>query len=148
MILDDRDFLTRFEHLTLPLPDFDHAGHLRLAWLYLQTYPLDRAIDRTLSGISAYAASQGAATKFHHTLTEAVVRIMYQRHAASGETDFPAWLAANADLLGDFRGVLARYYSDRRLYSEAARREWMAPDIRPIESTSGGAVNVYYRKAG
>ena len=79
MTINDSDFLQQFEDHTLDPSHFDHLGHLRLAWLYLNRYELELAIDKVTNGISGYAASLGATDKFQHTLTEALVRNMADR---------------------------------------------------------------------
>ncbi len=79
MKLSDKEFIEAFEDQSLQPELFNHYGHLRLGWLYLKAYPLDIAIEKTVSGISAYASSLGATDKFQHTLTEAIIRIMAVR---------------------------------------------------------------------
>ncbi len=79
MHLSDQDFIHQFEQKTLPLKEFNHRSHLRLAWLYLHKYSLLPALKKITEGIEAFAVSLGANDKFHHTLTEAIVRIMHLR---------------------------------------------------------------------
>lgn len=80
MGLPDNEFLKQFEAKKLPPEEFTHTGHLRLAWLYINQYELDTAIDKITHGIDAHASSLGAPDKFHYTITEALVRIMQQWH--------------------------------------------------------------------
>ncbi len=77
--LNDATFIAQFENQTLSSAHFNHIGHLRLAWLYLERYPLEQAISLVCGGIKAYAESLGASTKFHFTITNAIVRIMAMR---------------------------------------------------------------------
>ena len=128
MPLSDAEFLAQFEQQTLPPAAFDHRGHLRLAWLYLSRNPLERAVDRVTAGIAAYAASLGAADKFHHTLTEAIVRIMSARRRRGHYPTLEAYLAANPDLVRDIRGVVLACYSPELLDSPRARRMFLPPD--------------------
>ena len=39
----DDAFLDAFENCSLPESEFDHRGHLRLGWLYLERYSLEEA---------------------------------------------------------------------------------------------------------
>jgi len=126
-------FIQQFEAHSLPPEEFDHRGHLYLAWLYLRRYSLDQAINKVTQGIADYAASLGAKDKFQHTLTEAVVRIMAVRMAHNPELTFAAFIEHNRDLLEDMIGVIAVHYSEERLVSVAARSTYLAPDREPIQ---------------
>ena len=115
--MDDHAFVSSLENCTLPPEQFNHAGHLRLAWHYLAQHPLDEAIARTCATIRAYATHLGAAEKYHATVTVALVRLL---HACG-----PAALA-------DAKAVLARHYSPALLASAAARAGFIAPDLAPL----------------
>lgn len=125
---DDQTFLNRFENCQLTASDFNHQGHLRVAWLYLMQFNLDEAISHTCQGIQRLATHLGAPEKFNHTVTEALVRIMAHRMKHKPTTRFTDFLAGNNDLLVNARGVLTRYYSEEVLMSREARRRWVEPD--------------------
>lgn len=130
---DDHAFLTRFERCQLDPAEFNHQSHLRIAWIYLNRYDLTAANTRICQGIQRFAGHVGATEKFHHTLTEALVRIVAHRLKQGSTSDFDDFLATNSDLLIDARGVLARYYSEAVLNSEQARHHWVEPDRIAIE---------------
>ena len=133
MEIDDATFLAQFRDQTLAAEHFDHRGHLRIAWLYLNRYPVREASDQVCAGIRSLAIMLGAREKFHHTISEALVRIMAGRMAGGERSDFTAFLTANADLLSDARGLLAHHYSDECLNSVAARCCWVEPDLAPLD---------------
>lgn len=133
MALSDKTFIEQFENKTLNPDLLNHYGHLRMAWLYLQSYPLQQAVDKVTSGISAYALSLGATDKFQHTLTEAIVRIMAIRMKQDDADTLESYLANNLDLVDDIRSVVGTYYSDALLNSERARSEFVSPDLAPFE---------------
>jgi hypothetical protein len=130
MSLSDTQFLRQFEDLSLPPEEFGHRGHLRLAWLYLSKYPLEEAITRIATGISRYANGLGATGKFHHTLTEAIVRIMASRLEGTSYNNLDDYLSCNPDLVNDVAKVVRHYYSDQCLNSAEARQGFIAPDLR------------------
>lgn len=132
--ISDQAFIEQFENQTLPPELFNHHGHLRLAWLYLQRYPLQQAIEKVTTGISAYASSLGAKDKFQHTLTEAIVRIMALRKAQSHADTLESYLADNYDLVDSIGSVVGTYYSQELLNSEQARSGFMSPDLAPFDS--------------
>lgn len=115
--MDDHAFVSSVENCTLPPEHFNHAGHLRLACLYLAQHPLDEAIARTGAAIRAYAAHLGAADKYHATVTVALVRLLHARGPAA---------------LADAKAVLALHYSPALLASAAARAAFVAPDLAPL----------------
>jgi hypothetical protein len=55
-------------------------------------------------------------------------------HGGAGITSL-SWehfLAANAELLSDVRGMIAKYYSPERLACAEAKRSFVTPDRRPL----------------
>lgn len=132
MQLTDQEFQCQFENLTLAESQFDHLGHLRIAFLYLQQNDLPQAIDRVCTGIKRYAANLGAAQKFQHTLTEATVRIMAQRIGLQGRQNFTQFINNNLDLVDNLASVLLDYYFEQTLFSDKARQHYIKPDKRVI----------------
>jgi hypothetical protein len=112
--MDDQEFLSSFESCTLPKEHFNHTGHVRLAWLYLERHAFDTAIVRTCDGIRAYATFLGAADKFHRTITVALMHLL-RAHGRDA-------------VLADARALLALHYSPERLADPAAREHFLPPD--------------------
>ncbi len=133
MHLDDSTYLARFDAAELGPEHFDHRGHLYMAWVHLARYDLEEANARVCTGVLRLATRFGVPGKFHHTISEALMRIVAQRLERGGRDDFDVFLAANPDLTENARGVLARHYSDERLNSPEARAGWLAPDREPIQ---------------
>lgn len=115
--MDDEHFLSGLEACTLPSEHFNHAGHLRLACLYLARHPLDEAIERTCATIRAYATHLGAANKYHATITIALVRLLHAHGPAA---------------LIDARALLALHYTEAMLASSAAQTAFVPPDLAPL----------------
>ncbi|OZG73066.1 hypothetical protein BTA51_11245 [Hahella sp. CCB-MM4] len=128
--LDDETFLAQFEGQTLDPACFDHLGHMRLAWLYLNRYDLETAVESTCRGIKLYAESLGATQKFHYTLTDAMVRIMAMRFGKSGFDSLEQFLDMNPDLVNDALGVIHQYFSEEWLAQDSARCSRVEPDLR------------------
>jgi hypothetical protein len=128
--MSDDEFLSAFLACTLPPAQFNHLGHVRIAWIHMQRYLLDDAICRTCAAIKAYAAHLGAVAKFHWTVTEALMRLLHQGGAADRRLDWTAFIARNDDLLVNACNHVARHYTERAL--EAGRASFVAPDLLPI----------------
>ena len=124
-------FLAAFLDCSLPAEQFDHRAHVRVAWLLLERYPLEEAVERICSGIQRYAAHLGATEKYHRTLSEAITRLM--AHGGAGSSmSWEHFLVANAELLSVVRGMVEKYYSPERLASIEAKRHFVPPDRQPL----------------
>ena len=140
---DNALFLKQFFDLSLPKSQFDHYGHLRLAWLVLREQPLPQACPTIANAIRRYASHLGAADKYHHTLTIAIIHLMAAR--ISDEESFDEYLQHHPELVNDMNNLLAQHYSAECLHSDTARRSFQLPDRQPLpvdmmsESASAGA---------
>lgn len=130
--MNDDTFLASFSACTLAPEEFNHLGHLRLAWIHLQRLPFDQAVDSTCRGIRAYAAYLGAPEKFHHTITVALMHLLRAGGAADRSLGWYQFVGANQDLIHAARACLARHYSAPCLASAAARQRFVAPDLAPF----------------
>ncbi|QEQ96937.1 hypothetical protein [Neptunomonas concharum] len=126
--MNDLTFINAIRNKTLPPEEFGHKGHLRLAWLYLEKYPLYSAIDSICDHIQAYATALGAHDKFHRTLTVAIMNIMAHRKPRSEYASFDEFLQSNSDLIDDMEALVAKHYSAERLSDPEARHIFLAPD--------------------
>lgn len=133
--LGDEAFIAQFEQQILPKEHFNHIGHLRLAYLYLQRFGLEQALDKISNGISAYADSLGVKDKFHVTITYAVVNLIYVRQAETPTDSWQLFIEVNDDMVKNCMGVLDAYFSVDVLMSEKARNQRMEPDKKPFYTT-------------
>jgi hypothetical protein len=127
----DQEFREAFESLKIPNELFHHREHIRLAWIYSREFPQEEALARIVKGIQAFAKHQGAAAKYHHTITVAWMRLVWHAaHHAPPAADFTTFAAAHADLFRVQR--LEDNYSLPRLKSDGARQHWLEPDLLPL----------------
>ncbi|MEO6260843.1 MAG: hypothetical protein ABIP63_10850 [Thermoanaerobaculia bacterium] len=52
---EERTFLQAFEDCSLPAAAFHHRDHVRVAWIYLQTFPLLEALNHFILGLRRFA---------------------------------------------------------------------------------------------
>jgi len=110
----DRVFIDAFERGAIPPSAFHHADHVRLALAYLMdSASAAEAADRMAAALRAFARGAGQEAKYHHTLTV-------------------AWVHIVARLLD--KELPLAHYSRERLFSDEARRRWVEPDLRPLDS--------------
>lgn len=122
---------------TLPDSDWTHGAHFAVAlWLVVKCPQIDP--ERELPGmIRRYNESVGRENSdvagYHETITQASLRAV--RAHVRDQPDGAALHAVHADLMA---GPLGRsdwpfaFWSRARLFSVAARREWIEPDISSL----------------
>lgn len=128
--MQDQEFLQQFENCTLPPEEMRHRGHIRLAWLYLLSLPLDQAVLKVTHGILRYATSLGAVHIYNETLTRLWVYLVYQAMDGS-VSSFEQFIEKNAFLLD--KNLPSHYYTPALLESESARKAWVEPDLKPLD---------------
>ncbi len=136
-MLNDDEFIKQFESLKLDSSYFNHYGHIRLGWLYLNRMDSSKAEQRLVTGINRYATSLGAAHKFHYTLTIALARIINQRLAKSqpenvglsSEISWQSFQENNHDLFNDALAVLYGYYTKEQLALPEAKVAFIEPRV-------------------
>jgi len=129
-LLSDKDFLKQFENKSLDHKNFDHVGHIRIAWLYLSVHPLNESIKRTCSGIKDYAESLGAKDKFHLTITTALVHVIFNRISETSNVGWDDFIKGNIDLVDDALSILYQHFSKDVLFSDEAKLQTITPDIK------------------
>lgn len=130
--MTDDEFLASFTACTLPPEQFSHAGHIRLAWINLQRHDFDQAVDGTCRGIRAYATHLGASTKFHTTITVALMHLLRAAGAGDRNVSWYQFVSANQDLMHNARSMLGRHYSSQCLDTKEARERFVVPDLQPL----------------
>ena len=121
--MTDDVFLHRFE--SGRLDSFTHRDHVRVAFAYARRGGVEHAVERARHGLRHLAAAHGEPDRYHETLTTAWARVV--AHHATGEADFDAFLTAHPRLLD--RDLLLAHYSRERLFSSAARKRFVEPDL-------------------
>jgi hypothetical protein len=128
---DDR-FRRAFEALQMPPGAFDHAAHVRLAYIYLCEDSIEGAAERMKKALLAFLAHLGvSASKYHETITRswvmAVDYFMKQSAACSSYEDF---VHLNPPLLDS--KIMLTHYSADVLFSPPARQRFVEPNIQSI----------------
>jgi hypothetical protein len=127
----------RFAAAAIPAVEWTHETHLMMgAWHVARLGP-DAALERLRAGIRALNAAHGTIDSdtrgYHETITRAYVRLIAS--FLGGRPDGEALDDSVAALLASplaARDVMARHYSKPLLFSVAARRGWVEPDLEPL----------------
>ncbi len=127
--MTDDEFVTQFENATLPIQSFRHADHVKMAFLYLQKYPVVDALRRFSDSLARFAAAHGKTGLYNETITWAYLLIIRERLARAGRHQ--TWMefaAGNEDLLSWKDSVLKKYYREETLTSALAKTTFVLPD--------------------
>jgi hypothetical protein len=129
--MTDEAFARAFENGAITPAQFDHAAHVRVAWVYLQeAASLEEALSRMRDGIRRFAAAAGVPQKYHETITVLWMRLLAEVRAAGASGEL-AEVLREYPALAD-KDLPLQYYSRALLFSDEARAGWVEPDLRVV----------------
>jgi hypothetical protein len=106
------------------------------AYLYSRSAEFAAALEKTRRTIRTFAASLGKANRYHETITVAYLALIRQRLFEHGDGGgWEGFSQANPELLD--RHLLLRFYPQRQLESELARRIFLLPSSCAAACRSG-----------
>jgi hypothetical protein len=131
----DHEFRSDFEACRVTPEQFNHAAHVRLAYIYLVEGDADSAVQKMRESLRAFLQHHGIPPgKFHETLTRAWVLAVRHFMTRSGNKSASAsaadFITRNPELL-DSR-IMLTHYSASVLFSADARESFVEPDLDPI----------------
>jgi len=121
---------------TLPKSQWTHHAHLRVGLWHALEYVDEQALDLLRERIRAYNESTSVANTdhsgYHETLTRFYLLAIraFVRSVDRGGS-FGGLVDELIDRHGD-RDLPLQYYTSERLFSAAARRAWIEPDLMPL----------------
>jgi len=131
--LTNEEFEKQFADRTLDAALFSHEAHLRLAWIHINHYGIDQAIENITTQLQQFVASLGASEKYNQTVTIAAIRAVYHFMLRSATTDFKSFIAENFRLKSNFKELLNSHYRTDLFKSEKAKKEYLEPELLPFE---------------
>jgi hypothetical protein len=132
-------FVRAFEAGTLPKAQWTHEAHLLVALWYLGQHDAATTLRTLQARIRAYNDAVGTpnsdSSGYHETLTQLYVQALaVHRGAAAHDEPFARSLQRLLDSPLARRDWPLRHYSRERLFSVAARRNWVEPDLLPLDA--------------
>jgi hypothetical protein len=130
------ELVEKFCSHTLPKQEWTHEAHLKVGLWHLLHYSREESLSRLRQGIKQYNIAcevENTNTQgYHETITRFYVLII-DKFLRQVEQECSIDLLADEliKLYGDKSLPLA-YYSKDRLFSIAARRGWLEPNLKPI----------------
>lgn len=131
--LTNKEFEHLFEKGTLPPTLFTHEAHLRLAWIYVNKYGIEKACDKLCDEIKQFDTIHGDGSKFNTTVTVAAARAVYHFMLKSNSDTFSAFMEEFPRLKTAFKDLLDQHYAFDVFSSETAKVGYVEPDILPFD---------------
>lgn len=129
----DREFEDQFANTSLNPEIFSHEAHLRLAWIHITQYGLEKAITNITRQLKNYTSAVGAANKYNATVTVAAIHAVYHFMIRSGHTSFADFIAENYKLKTEFRSLIFTHYRTDIFKSDEAKRRFLEPELLPFD---------------
>ncbi len=131
--LTDSEFEYQFSDHSLHASLFTHEAHLRLAWIHIRKYGLDRAIDNITTQLRGYVITQGVSDKYNQTVTIAAVRAVYHFMLRSGNDDFARFITRHSRLKYHFKELMSFHYITNIFKSVEAKEKYLEPELVPFD---------------
>ena len=129
------EIVRRFERCTLGAAEFRHREHLTVIAWYLSELPTpEAAAARMREGLYKFLAQHGhGSQKYHETITLFWAKRVSALLRQAGREQHLAELTNKViEICGD-AGLVHNYYSRELLASDEARKEWVEPDLQPLD---------------
>ena len=130
--LSDQEFQEAFEQATLDPVLFTHEAHIRLAWILIREFGVERAAELVCEQIAAFDAKYGDGTKFHVTITVAAVKMVHHFMERTPSDSFAEFIQLQPRLKNNFKALLSAHYSSNVFSDEAAKNTYLKPDLLPF----------------
>lgn len=127
--LSDAELEQQFRTATLNPELFSHEAHLRLAWVQIRFFGLEKAEENLCQQIQFYDKKYDTGTKFHKTLTIAATKIVAHFMAKSQSENFADFIVEFPQLNNHFKELIAAHYSTDILQNPIAKEQYMLPDL-------------------
>jgi hypothetical protein len=131
--LSDDQFEAQFQTLTFEPTHFSHEAHLRLAWIHIRKYGVDKAAENIAEQILAFANSLDENAIYNKTLTIAAVRSVNHFYLKSLSDNFRDFILEFPQLKERFKQLISSHYSIDIFNLRAAKSEFIQPDLIPFD---------------
>ena len=128
--LSDTEFERQFAMCKLDPAIINHGAHLRLAWIHIDKYGLEKAKENIQKQLQDFVAHIGAKDKYHQTLTMSAVNHFKEQ---SKSDNFNGFIIEFSQLKNNFKALIASHYSFDIFKSIRSKTEFIAPDLLPFK---------------
>ncbi len=133
-VAEDARFLRAFESSQIPMPDWTHRAHLRMAWLMADQGEPEAVIPRVkralIGLLTAYGIPQTETRGYHETVTLAWLKLIQTLRQTTSHRCADTFIDEHPQLLD--KTYLLTFYSRAAIMGGDAREKWVEPDLRPL----------------
>jgi hypothetical protein len=137
MALGMEELVEAFIACTLPKAEWTHQAHLRVGLWHLLRHNAEEALALLRVRIQRYNVSRGGANTdhagYHETITRFYVWVIGRFLRSADRSQGIDQLAEDLICRYGEKNLPLRYYSRELLFSVPARRQWIEPDLAPLE---------------
>jgi hypothetical protein len=108
--LSDTEFEAQFADCNFSPTLFSHEAHVRLAWIQINNYGIDKTIKNICKQIQRFEAVYDDGTKFHKTLTVAAVKTVNHFLLKSETDNFLDFIIEFPKLNNNFKDLIECRY--------------------------------------
>lgn len=131
-------FLAAFEAGTLPKEEFTHAAHILTGACYVHQLGETAAIDHMRICIRHFNESVGGkntdTSGYHETITIFWIKVLAALHGRNASLERAAFAALAVEAYKGRRDLFREFYDFDLVASTDARREWLPPTRRRLNS--------------
>ena len=131
--LTNEEFESQFSNCTLDSSIFNHEAHIRLAWIHIDKYGIEKALINVDSQLYSYVCSLGAEDKYNKTVTIAAVKAVYHFMQKSNSNNFKGFILEHPRLKTNFKELLDKHYSIDIFNSDIAKSSFLEPNLLPFK---------------
>lgn len=131
--LSDPEFEHEFAAGTLDPSYFSHEAHLRLAWIHIDKYGIERAQNNIIEQLQKFVEVVGAKDKFNMTLTLAATKAVYHFMLKSHSDNFKDFIIEFPRLKYNFKELMSCHYGFDIYNSSLAKTQFLEPDLAPFD---------------
>lgn len=131
--LSDAEFISQFIRCELNPADFSHEAHLRLAWINVNEYGIQKGEMEIQDQLKAFVDFVGAKDKYNKTVTIAAIKLVHHFMLKSSSDNFKDFIAEFPRLKSSFKELLDSHYSFDIFNSDLAKKEYLEPDLHPFQ---------------
>ena len=128
--LTDQEFETQFESCTMNPQLFSHEAHLRLGYIHVKKYGVEKAAQNLCIQIKKFDSTFDEGTKFHVTVTVAAAKVMYHFMQRSESDNFADLVKEFPRLTKDFKQLVETHYGFDIFKDPKAKSEYIEPDLQ------------------
>lgn len=129
--LSDSEFEKQFQSCKIDSEMFSHEAHLRLAWIHIKNYGVERAIANVQEQLKNFVEYLGAKDKYNITLIVSAVKAVHHFMLKSESTNFKDFISEYPRLKNNFKELLGQHYVVDIFNSKDAKTKFLEPDLLP-----------------